>query len=90
MQQLGNYQDAQKIYFNAMQTVHSGNMNSKARLTKAEFELWEGQYVACAQRLCQWDQLTEFSRTVNHTELVSTRRPSMPRATCRACSAPPS
>jgi phosphatidylinositol kinase/protein kinase (PI-3 family) len=71
MQQLGHYQDAQKIYYNAMSTVHSNKMNENARLSKAEFDLWEDQYIMCAKRLCQWDQLTEFARSVKHSELMS-------------------
>jgi phosphatidylinositol kinase/protein kinase (PI-3 family) len=71
MQQLGQYQDAQKIYYNAMSTVHNNKMNEKARLSKAEFDLWEDQYVACAKRLNQWDQLTEFARSVSHSEILS-------------------
>ena len=71
MQQLGHYQDAQKIYYNAMSTVHSNKMNENARLSKAEFDLWENQYIMCAKRLSQWDQLTEFARSVKHSELMS-------------------
>ena len=46
-------------------------MNENARLSKAEFDLWENQYIMCAKRLSQWDQLTEFARSVKHSELMS-------------------
>ena len=51
--------------------VHNNKMNEKARLSKAEFDLWEDQYITCAKRLSQWDQLTEFARSVSHSELLS-------------------
>jgi FAT domain/Phosphatidylinositol 3- and 4-kinase len=37
---------------------------------KAEVCLWEERFVECARELCQWDVLTEFSRSCVHTDLL--------------------
>lgn len=37
---------------------------------KAEICLWEERWILCAQKLCQWEVLTEFSRSVVHSELL--------------------
>jgi hypothetical protein len=37
---------------------------------KAEVCLWEERWIECARELCQWEVLTEFSRSCVHTELL--------------------
>jgi phosphatidylinositol kinase/protein kinase (PI-3 family) len=37
---------------------------------KAEICLWESRWIECARELCQWEVLTEFSRSCVHSELL--------------------
>eukprot|EP00173_Palmaria_palmata_P000708 Plantae.Rhodophyta-Palmaria_palmata.ctg13519.p1 GENE.Plantae.Rhodophyta-Palmaria_palmata.ctg13519~~Plantae.Rhodophyta-Palmaria_palmata.ctg13519.p1 ORF type:complete len:178 (+),score=22.23 Plantae.Rhodophyta-Palmaria_palmata.ctg13519:261-794(+) len=35
---------------------------------KSEFCVWESRWIECAKELCQWEVLTEFSRSCLHTD----------------------
>lgn len=46
------------------------NFGSEGNAGVAEVCLWEERWIACARKLCQWDVLTEFSRSCMHAELL--------------------
>mmetsp|Transcript_3976 Transcript_3976/g.6916 ORF Transcript_3976/g.6916 Transcript_3976/m.6916 type:complete len:1721 (-) Transcript_3976:97-5259(-) len=52
-------------------SMHGGGGGGGGPVSKAEMCLWEEHWIQCARQLNQWDVLTEFSRSVNHTEMLA-------------------
>jgi phosphatidylinositol kinase/protein kinase (PI-3 family) len=84
MEQQARFADAQSQYSD-LNLTHSSNIEAgnfasssydrilNARggpVGKAEVCLWEERWVECARELCQWEVLTEFSRSCVQTELL--------------------
>ena len=70
MEQLGMYKEAQELYSDALASDFSDMIDPETKAGIAEFSFWEERWIDCARHLCQWDVLTEFSRTVVHTNLL--------------------
>lgn len=71
-EQLGQYRQAIEIYNQGMlekYTQRNTDIMSDGLASK-EFLFWEESWINCARNLCEWDMLTEFSRTVVNHELM--------------------
>lgn len=75
LEQLGLYSHAQDVYVRALSSHLSSPSPVPSPLTEsqpgnAEITFWQGRWTDCARNLCQWETLTEFSRTVVHSKLL--------------------
>lgn len=71
-EQLGLYSEAQDVYSEAIALnvdamIDIGQSNPPS---KSESMFWEERWIDCSRKLCQWDILTEFSRTVVNSKLL--------------------
>ena len=65
--QHGHWQDAQDVFFKGIQLATAGQAPG---VSKTEMCLWETQWLNSAKQLNQWDLISDFSRTVEHSELM--------------------
>lgn len=65
--QHGHWQDAQEVFFKGIQLATAGQAPG---VSKTEMCLWETQWLNSAKQLNQWDLISDFSRTVEHSELM--------------------
>ncbi|CAI2169805.1 6786_t:CDS:10 [Funneliformis geosporum] len=65
-EQSGNWVQAQITYENAQNKVKS----SGSQCNETEYLLWEDRWIVCAQKLQQWDILTDFAKNENNTDLM--------------------
>jgi len=65
--QHGHWQDAQEVFFKGIQRATAGQAPG---VSKTEMCLWETQWLNSAKQLNQWDLISDFSRTVEHSELM--------------------
>ena len=64
--QHGHWQEAQDVFFRGMQRASAGQVSG---VTKTELCLWETNWLNSAKQLNQWELISDFSRSVDHTEL---------------------
>jgi len=64
--QHGHWQEAQDVFFRGMQRASAGQVSG---VTKTELCLWETNWLNSARQLNQWELVSDFSRSVDHTEL---------------------
>jgi transformation/transcription domain-associated protein len=67
LSQHGHWQDAQEVFFKGIQRATAGQAPG---VSKTEMCLWETQWLNSAKQLNQWDLITDFSRTVENSELM--------------------
>ena len=67
LMQHGMYARAQDVFSNCLTQVYDGNFQEAMK--KAEICLWEDSWVQCARQLNQWDQVAEFARVIDHSEM---------------------
>ena len=65
--QHGHWQQAQDTFFKGIQLATAGQAPG---VSKTEMCLWETQWLNAAKQLNQWDLISDFSRTVEHSELM--------------------
>ncbi|CCF50080.1 hypothetical protein NDA11_006772 [Ustilago hordei] len=65
-EQIGMWNQAQVQYETAQIKARSGVLN----FTEAEYHLWEDQWVFCAQKLQQWDILTDLAKMEGDNDLL--------------------
>ncbi|SNX86514.1 related to TRA1 - component of the Ada-Spt transcriptional regulatory complex [Melanopsichium pennsylvanicum] len=65
-EQIGMWNQAQVQYETAQVKARSGVLN----FTEAEYHLWEDQWVFCAQKLQQWDILTDLAKMEADNDLL--------------------
>ncbi|KAN0080763.1 hypothetical protein V8E54_003967 [Elaphomyces granulatus] len=65
-EQHGMWDKAQQLYENAQIKARSGAMP----LSQAEYYLWEDHWLICAQKLQQWDILSDFAKHENLNDLL--------------------
>lgn len=65
-EQVGMWNQAQVQYETAQIKARSGVLN----FTEAEYHLWEDQWVFCAQKLQQWDILTDLAKMEGDNDLL--------------------
>jgi len=65
--QHGHWQKAQDTFFKGIQLATAGQAPG---VSKTEMCLWETQWLNAAKQLNQWDLIADFSRTVEHSELM--------------------
>ncbi len=65
-EQIGMWNHAQVQYETAQIKARSGVLN----FTEAEYHLWEDQWVFCAQKLQQWDILTDLAKMEGDNDLL--------------------
>ncbi|KAJ3326459.1 hypothetical protein HDU76_012906 [Blyttiomyces sp. JEL0837] len=65
-QQCGLWSQAQILYENAQTKARSGVLP----FTESEYILWEEHWILCAQRLQQWDILTDLAKHEGNSELL--------------------
>jgi len=65
-EQLGDWPKAQKLYELAQVRARSGALP----FSQSEYSLWEDGWVLCAQKLQQWDVLTELAKHEGFTDLL--------------------
>jgi len=65
--QHGHWQHAQEVFFKGIQRATAGQAPG---VSKTEMCLWETQWLNSAKQLNQWDLISDFSRTVEHSELM--------------------
>lgn len=65
-EQLGDWPRAQKLYELAQVRARSGALP----FSQSEYSLWEDGWVLCAQKLQQWDVLTELAKHEGFTDLL--------------------
>ncbi|KAK4510703.1 uncharacterized protein ATC70_005136 [Mucor velutinosus] len=64
-EQIGNWSQAQTMYENAQIKARSGVLP----FTESEYMLWEDHWIACSQKLQQWDILADLSKHDGNTKL---------------------
>ncbi|KAI8806472.1 hypothetical protein BJ742DRAFT_680099, partial [Cladochytrium replicatum] len=64
--QTGMWAQAQTMFENAQAKARTGALP----FSEAEYSLWESQWISCAQRLQQWDVLTDLAKHDGNTELL--------------------
>jgi transformation/transcription domain-associated protein len=64
--QHGHWQEAQDVFFRGMQRASAGQVTG---VTKTELCLWETNWLESAKQLNQWELVSDFARSVDHTEL---------------------
>ena len=64
--QHGHWQEAQDVFFRGMQRASAGQVSG---VTKTELCLWETNWLSSAKQLNQWELVSDFARSVDHTEL---------------------
>ncbi|CEG01408.1 Tetratricopeptide-like helical [Ostreococcus tauri] len=67
LSQHGHWQNAQEVFFEGIQLATAGQAPG---VSKTEMCLWETQWLNSAMQLNQWDLISDFSRTVEHSELM--------------------
>ena len=65
-EQVGMWSQAQTMYESAQTKARSGILP----FTESEYCLWESNWVKCAQRLQQWDILTDLSKSESDSNLM--------------------
>ncbi|OLL22884.1 Transcription-associated protein 1 [Neolecta irregularis DAH-3] len=65
-EQIGMWEAAQQMYENAQIKARTGAIP----FSESEYELWEDHWVLCAQKLQQWDILTDLAKHENFSELL--------------------
>ena len=75
LEQIGLHTHAQETYSEALseQIARSGAPNTPQQTGmpgRTEVAFWEQRWIECARSLCQWEVLTEFSRTVVNCKLL--------------------
>lgn len=81
LEQRGRVDEAQELYAQCMRqyqgTFAGGTyqLNSMVKIDpnsiqKREVMLWQERWILCAKNLCQWDVLTEYSRSVVESALL--------------------
>ncbi|EPB81798.1 hypothetical protein HMPREF1544_11483 [Mucor circinelloides 1006PhL] len=65
-EQIGNWSQAQTMYENAQIKARSGVLP----FTESEYMLWEDHWIACSQKLQQWDILADLSKHDGNTKLM--------------------
>lgn len=81
LEQRGRVDEAQELYSQCMRQ-YQGAYASGVDLSKSsvqidptsiperEVSLWQERWISCAKNLCQWDVLTEYSRSVVQSDLL--------------------
>eukprot|EP00963_Diacronema_lutheri_P006687 scaffold587_cov339-Pavlova_lutheri.AAC.11 len=67
LMQHGRWERAQSVFFKSL--TQSDSVQSST-IPKAEVCLWEEQWIECAKQLNQWELLTEFGHSVDHSTLL--------------------
>ncbi|KAI9486745.1 MAG: hypothetical protein EXX96DRAFT_53394 [Benjaminiella poitrasii] len=65
-EQSGLWSQAQKMYENAQTKARSGVLP----FSESEYLLWENHWIACSQKLQQWDILIDLAKHDNNTSLL--------------------
>lgn len=65
-EQIGLWQKAQQLYENAQIKARSGAMP----YGQSEYSLWEDHWILCAEKLQQWDILTELAKHEGFSDLL--------------------
>ncbi|PWN50372.1 hypothetical protein IE53DRAFT_368968 [Violaceomyces palustris] len=65
-EQNGMWAQAQAMYEGAQVKARAGVLN----FTEAEYSLWEDHWVLCAQKLQQWDILTDLAKLEGNNDLL--------------------
>lgn len=65
-EQVGLWEKAQQLYEVAMTKARSGALP----YSESEYALWEDNWIICAQKLQQWDVLTELAKHEGFTDLL--------------------
>ena len=65
-EQAGLWNQAQQMYEAAQLKARSGTLP----FTESEYTLWEDHWIACAEKLQQWDILTDLAKTEGNNDLL--------------------
>ncbi|WPK23814.1 hypothetical protein PUMCH_001060 [Australozyma saopauloensis] len=65
-EQIGSWQKAQQLYENAQIKARSGALP----YSQSEYSLWEDHWILCAEKLQQWDILTELAKHEGFSDLL--------------------
>ena len=65
-EQLGMWDKAQQLYENAQIKARTGTVP----FSQGEYFLWEDHWLICAQKLQQWDILSDFAKHENFNDLL--------------------
>lgn len=65
-EQIGLWQKAQQLYENAQVKARSGALP----YGQSEYSLWEDHWILCAEKLQQWDILTELAKHEGFSDLL--------------------
>ena len=64
-EQIGNWEKAQRTFENATLKARTG----ESPFSQGEYMLWEDHWVICAQKLQQWEILSDFAKVDNLNDL---------------------
>jgi transformation/transcription domain-associated protein len=64
-EQMGMWDQAQQMYESSQVRARMGAL----AFSKGEYQLWEDHWVICAQKLQQWDVLSEYAKHENFNDL---------------------
>ncbi|KAL9093662.1 MAG: hypothetical protein Q9159_000191 [Coniocarpon cinnabarinum] len=64
-EQIGNWEKAQRTFENATLKARTG----ESLFSQGEYMLWEDHWVICAQKLQQWEILSDFAKVDNLNDL---------------------
>eukprot|EP01029_Cantina_marsupialis_P010647 TRINITY_DN241_c0_g1_i4.p1 TRINITY_DN241_c0_g1~~TRINITY_DN241_c0_g1_i4.p1 ORF type:complete len:4473 (-),score=800.75 TRINITY_DN241_c0_g1_i4:399-13817(-) len=67
LEAIGMFEAAQQTYTHLMREVTAEN---KISVSTTEMSMWESRWVECSRQLCQWENLSQYSRLKENGKLL--------------------